>query len=233
VAREKSLTTNLAWLFEPETWRELRALLLPVVRPIFVQAFLIGAHLASQRAGRRSLHWMEDALTIMRGLKAPPITLEDAGLPLPELPFDFEAVNDAAFEVISGYTDTWWQQFSQSTQESMRRIIARAQTEGLTMPEIIDLMEPLFGPDRARVIAVTETTRLMGLGAQETYRNAGFTEVEWRTVRDARVDIICEELDGQRFPMDWQFEPAHVNCRCFIVPAGDPTTEGALFAGFP
>lgn len=179
-----------------------------------------------------------DLFDIMRGRKAP-ISLLDSGLGLPWLPFDFDAVLDAAQAIIALYTDSWWQQFTMTTQERLRAIIARAQAESLTMPEIIDLVEPLFGPQRARAIAVTETTRLLGLGAQETYKQAGFGEWAWRTVMDTRVDLVCEELgkqndgNGARFPMTVPFVPAHVNCRCWPVPWGRPSAPSGLIPGVP
>lgn len=177
---------------------------------------------------------IDATLDIMRGRKAPPISLADAGLPLPFLPFDFDIVMDAALQIIASYVDDWWLQFSTTTQDALRAIIARARTEGLTTPEVIDLVEPLFGPTRARAIAVTETTRLLGLGAQETYKNAGFVFWQWRTVMDARVDPDCEQLgeqndgEGAIFPMTTPFMPLHPNCRCWPVPYGDPSMPSAM-----
>lgn len=238
-AGAKALPDELAWLLEGDTWDALRNLLVPIVRPLFTESFMVGAQLATQqkpsKRGRRDdSGWMEDALALMRGEKAPPISLLDAGLGLPWMPFDFEAMLGASQEIISLYTDAWWLQFTQTTQNALRAIIARAEAESLSMPEIIDLVTPLFGPQRARAIAVTETTRLLGLGAQETYKRTGFSMWQWRTVNDARVDLVCEELgsqnngDGAVFPMTTPFVPAHVNCRCWPVPYGDPTAPSAL-----
>lgn len=131
-------------------------------------------------------------------------------------------------------TDAWWQQFSASTQRSLRKIIADAEANGYTMPQVTEQVATLFGPERAKRIAVSEITNLLGMGAQETYRQAGFISWEWATVRDAFVDLQCTLLDGQQFPMAVQFERAHVGCRCWPKPIGTPVIPAvAPYLGGP
>jgi predicted ABC-type ATPase len=163
--------------------------------------------------------------------------VDDDFLPIPgpdgqtALPFDFEAITDATDQFIATYTDRWWNQIETTTRESLRSTLRRAAAEGLTIEQVISEIEPLFGTARASRIAVSETTNLMGQGAQLTYERAGFTGWIWRTVRDSAVDAICDGLaqqsdpqfDGVPFPMTRRFERAHVNCRCWPVPAGKPS----------
>ncbi|MCH7795762.1 MAG: minor capsid protein, partial [Proteobacteria bacterium] len=50
-----------------------------------------------------------------------------------------------------------------------------------------------------------------GLGGIESYR--------WVAAVSARTDAICEELNGQVFPLASSVvPPIHVNCRCSIIP---------------
>ncbi|KKK93719.1 hypothetical protein LCGC14_2690090, partial [marine sediment metagenome] len=158
-------------------------------------------------------------------LDAHVIAVKQVGVPggRPELPFDFEAMVAASDQVIQAYADEWWATFQRSTQDGLRAAILRADANGLGIQSVISDIEPLFGTARATRIAVSETTTLIGQGAQETYRRAGFGEWEWRTVRDARVDPTCDALDKKTFPMTTAFQRAHPNCRCFPVPAGKPS----------
>jgi SPP1 gp7 family putative phage head morphogenesis protein len=203
-------------LYDTAFWREQRDVVLKVVRPLFVEAFLVGAALGARERPRR----VKDV--------ADPV--EDA-LSGSYLPFDFDAIQSAAEEVVSSYTNDWWAKLEQTTRERMRRIIGDASEQALGVAEVSARIEPLFGPERAMRIAVTELTNLMGEGARETYRRAGFSGWLWRTVRDAHVDPICEARDGALYPMSQAFAAAHPGCRCWPVPAGSASPEAALAAG--
>ena len=139
------------------------------------------------------------------------------------LPFDFDEIARGTDDVIANYTDDWWRSVEGTTRERMRTVLRRAASEGLTMPQITRELEPLFGAARAQRIAVAETTNLLGMGAQETYRRAGFGGWIWRTARDSLVDPIREDLGvqsdpkrgGRPFPMSRRFQRAHIGCRCW------------------
>lgn len=220
---------DTTWIDDPKLWDEVRRTLLPIVEPLFREAYIVGAEMgamqrpARERTGERAL--AEQALAEFEiGWRQ-----IDPGNRT-ELPYDFEATLAAADEVIGNYSDVWWNQFTASTQQALRRAIARAERLGLTTDQVIAEIAPIFGPDRARRIAVSELTDLMGMGAQETYRRAGFGTWEWRTVNDARVDPVCKGRNRQRYPMSVPFRKAHVNCRCWPVPSGRPAVQGSLFA---
>lgn len=207
---------------DAELWRELRGIILPRVVPLFQQAFLVGAELGARQKpvtteAPSDAEWLEGIRDIDPREQTP-------------VPYDFEGINAASQEVIAGYTDSWWEQFEAGTQRQMRTIIANAERFGFTIDQVILQMEPLFGPVRAQRIAVSEITNLLGMGAQETYRRAGYGQWIWRTVRDSRVDPICRARDRRRFPISTPFRRAHVNCRCWPVPAGRPTVNRILAA---
>lgn len=218
---------QLPEVFDFRFWQELRAVMMARVLPLFREAYLVGAVLGSgQRAAPQRRP--EPALVAFRSLlDAHIVAVKQVveGVGLGEMPFDFEAIVSASDGVIQSYADEWWSQFSRSTQDGLRNAIARADANGLGIQSVIKDIEPLFGEARAARIAVSETTTLVGQGAQESYRQAGFSKWEWRTVRDSRVDPTCDALDKKTFPMTRSFQRAHPNCRCFPVPSGKPSVN--------
>lgn len=68
------------------------------------------------------------------------------------------------------------------------------------------------------MVAITETTNMFGRGAQAVYREQGVTGWEWTTCNDPWVCPQCEDLDGQVFTADDEFEAAHPACRCWAKP---------------
>ena len=241
-------------------WASFRAAVVRRARPVFRSAFQIGAALGAreypvEQKERYAISALgalterlapEGMLADLFGMKADIPGLGPGMVPLPDesglvaLPFDYDEIASAADRVVAEYTDDWWRTVEAGTRERMRAILQRAASEGLTMPEIIREFEPLFGQARAARIAVAETTNLLGMGAQETYRRAGFDGWVWRTVRDTKVDPVCVQLGkdsdpkerppGRPFPMTRRFQRAHIGCRCWPVPAGQPTAARILAA---
>ena len=207
-------------LTDEDFWDEQRDTLFKFARPLFLEAFLVGAELGSEQQPSRRKSAV-DALTLMvGGYKAE----------VPQLAFDADAIGEEARIAIQTYMDRWWSLLSTSTRRQLLRILTEAIESGRTIQAVVVDVEHLFGPARARRIAVSELTNLMGQGAQVTYRRAGFPKWEWRTVRDGRVDPICVDRDTQQFPITQTFERAHVGCRCWPVPAGKPTAQLAGLA---
>lgn len=64
----------------------------------------------------------------------------------------------------------------------------------------------------------TEASKFYNNAAQDSYKAAGITEIEWLTEEDDRTCEICGPLDGKRFPIGTINAPAHPNCRCAILP---------------
>lgn len=246
-------------LIIPESfWREMRRTLVDTAEPLFREAFLIGAALGANEqprdVGERSL--LGQALGAIAagdprsglahllelGTKDRYPGVDDNFMPIPgpdgltALPFDLDEIVDATDEFIRGYSDDWWESIETTTRDRLRVVMRRAAAEGLTIEQVMREVEPLFGRARAMRIAVSETTNLMGQGAQLTYQRAGFGRWIWRTVRDSHVDLVCDNLarqsdpqfGGTPFPMVRKFERAHINCRCWPVPAGEPSAQGQL-----
>jgi SPP1 gp7 family putative phage head morphogenesis protein len=140
------------------------------------------------------------------------------------IPLDIAKVNVAAwawatsysYELIKGITDTTQALVSQVTAQFIA-------TPGMTVGDIVAALEPTFGPVRAQMIAVTETTRAYSQAnrvTQEMLREMGIeTVLIWQTEKDDKVCDICGPLDGLPEP-EWGGvgePPAHVNCRCWTT----------------
>lgn len=185
-------------LTDVEFWSNLRDRFLRRVTPLFTELYLSGVR-AGLRIERRGRKASEDEEYVE--------LLQDPRF----------IARQAMF--MTTYTNSWWQTLNASTQRELRKILIDARENGWTMPEIKKAIRPLFGPERAARIAVTETTRLFGAGAQATYEALGVEKWEWRTAEDERVDPTCDSLaSGGPYSMDIPFVPAHVGCRCWPVP---------------
>lgn len=124
---------------------------------------------------------------------------------------------------------------------STGRQVGHAVSSWMETGEHLDLLirqlEPVFGRNRAEMIAATETTRAFAEGTLLGYRQSGQVEAtQWKTARDERVCDICRPLHGIRGDLQGQFvhpggigrssrhegrsfrAPAHVRCRCAMAP---------------
>lgn len=84
--------------------------------------------------------------------------------------------------------------------------------------------EVVDDPDRAFVIAQTETTRAMTDAAVSTYGQFGVASIEFLATDDARTCPQCTANEDQGpIPITSRFEygmpPVHPRCRCTCIPA--------------
>lgn len=134
-----------------------------------------------------------------------------------------------SYELVGGITET--------TRARLATAVAEWVNNGEPLPSLIREVAPIFGRDRAALIASTEVTRAYAEGTVAGYQASGVVErLVWRTAMDERVCPICGALnnktvglnarfDGalppdvrQRFPdVTFQRPPAHPRCRCWIV----------------
>jgi hypothetical protein len=88
-----------------------------------------------------------------------------------------------------------------------------------------DLEDALGSEPGALMVAQTETTWSMAEGMLGWYAQAGVTVVGWLTADDERVCAACDANESEGFiPVGEPFfsgdtqPPAHVNCRCTLMP---------------
>ena len=116
-----------------------------------------------------------------------------------------------------------------NTRDTVREaLVSFVSTPGMLIRDFADMLDPIFGTNRAMTIAVTEFTRAHFEGqaalAEEVGR-VGFQMIGiWLTANDERVCQICGPLNGTResnvgsrqWGPDNISPPAHPNCRCDI-----------------
>ena len=114
------------------------------------------------------------------------------------------------FDLVKGVIDTTTGAVNTQVRQALADAIAHGFDKGQTHTTIADALAPMFGPVRAEMIAVTETTRA------DKLRDDGINMVAyWLTVRDNLVCPVCEPRDKQRQGDGWdEPPPAHINCRC-------------------
>lgn len=199
-------------------WAEQRINTTRVMAPLFLRMFQAGGAMGARRRPRKKDE-LDDLIAEAGGIT--------------EIVFDAEVINNAAADFITRYTNTWWNAMEAGTKNRLLKAIQLAEANGLGVQDVMNQIKDLFTPARAMRIATSELTNLLGAGSQATFSAAGFIQWEWRTVQDARVDPICEELDGKTFSMSLLFEKAHVNCRCFPVPVGQVSDTDIIPIGQP
>jgi len=133
------------------------------------------------------------------------------------LEINYDVVNQNVLDFVGKYTDEWWAQLSKSTEKGLRTAIEKHVAQNTSMKDLLLDIEPLFGEQRAGVVATTEVTRLYAEGNKIAYADAGVQEVEWLTTGDPCP--LCEELEGQTWTIeDAETPPLHVGCLCWLAP---------------
>lgn len=188
----QSIANDSAW------WDRLGEKVKPAARRHFERAALAGVEMALDAI--REAQKADDPISIFAA-------------PSSELPQILAAV-------VEQYTDAWWEELSQVRRKRLQELILQAFEEGRQPIWVARRLEEsgLFSKVSAEMVAVTETTRLIGLGSQATYRAQGFGTWAWLTARDDLVCPICGPLHNQEFDINVSFAPAHPRCRCWAAP---------------
>jgi HK97 family phage portal protein/2'-5' RNA ligase len=87
-----------------------------------------------------------------------------------------------------------------------------------------DKIKWLTSPERAALIAQTEVTQAFSQGAITRWKQAGVSEIRWRTNADSIVCKLCRRLNNKTGAITqgvydeetgkYYLPPAHVGCRC-------------------
>ena len=145
--------------------------------------------------------------------------------------FDPTLTNAEASRWAKQYTTGLIRDIDETTEKAVRRVVADfIDTPAMTIGDLTSQLP--FKGYRAKMIAVTETTKSYAEGQLETGRRLakewpGVRVVKkWHTNRDDIVCEICGPMDGQEVGIDEQFTtglgdkvdapPVHPNCRCWI-----------------
>ena len=147
---------------------------------------------------------------------------------------DYSLVNEQALDFARNYSYELINKnkggIDATTRDRVSNAISRfIETPGYTLRDISRDLEPIFGLERARQIAITETTRAFAegnkLAGEELAKEYPDVKVikTWFTNNDDRLCDICLLNDGEdvelheAFPSGDDAPPAHVGCRCWMT----------------
>jgi len=128
-----------------------------------------------------------------------------------------------------GYVDSIMLALYMTSERQIRQSIGEWVSNGLPLHSLITQLErSVYSEQRAKIIAVTETTRAYAEGNRAAWRVSGVIErMRWQTSVDEMVCPVCRPLSGQIVEVTadgWQgesgvvFPPAHPRCRCWVTP---------------
>lgn len=127
------------------------------------------------------------------------------------------------------------QQIDQTSQEWVSRIIKTGIKDDLDPGTIAKMVEDKLDEIvtyRASIIAETELVTMFSIFQNEVYKQNGITNKKWTTVNDEKTCPICQANEDQgTIPVGDTFNsgvltpPAHILCRCYIMPDGKRSGE--------
>ena len=138
--------------------------------------------------------------------------------------------NAEAVKWARGYAYTLVKGLEDTTRATLREEVSSWIGAGRGIGDLEARLTPIFGPVRAEMIAVTETTRAYTEGTKKLWEASRVVKGRrWITNRDEIVCLaICAPLHRRVLPWGESFgplvgqafvdPPAHVRCRCNITP---------------
>ena len=140
------------------------------------------------------------------------------------------------YDLIPNPNAKW--QITESTRDGLRGFVEQALDEGWSTDELAAKLADSypFSPERASMIARTETASADVAGAMQGYRESGVVTMKfWLTAEDDKVSDECMDcakagkigLD-EDFPTGVDGPPNHPNCRCSVLPVLDDETPALL-----
>lgn len=125
--------------------------------------------------------------------------------------------------------------------KAVARIIQDGLDQKLPAKEVVKFLREkaeAIASERADLITETETAYAMSLVEMETFKKNGIKKHHWVVQQDELTCGVCLDNEavgdieiGQEFPNGVEAPPAHVNCRCFLIPVLPITIEGKLWTG--
>lgn len=150
---------------------------------------------------------------------------------------NWDMINTEAAEWASEFTGELVTKINDTLKQSVRVNVRNWIEAQEDLPALTTRMTKIFdAPWRAKMIAVTETTRAFAEANDKAWQASRVVEKkEWCTAADEMVCPICEPLHGlqrnlgKSFPGGINNPPAHPNCRCWLVPviAEEELPDGA------
>jgi len=136
------------------------------------------------------------------------------------LTIDWMLVNEQAVNWASEYAGKLITKITETNRKLVNEYVQRYYRDSWTIDDLVDKLSVMFSKERARIIAITETTNaatqselstINYLEGQYNLRYDGY----WLTANDDRVCDYCGPRHDKLID-DGEYPPAHVNCRCEV-----------------
>lgn len=134
---------------------------------------------------------------------------------------DYDVLNTDALKFIEKYRYDLIKKITETTRTQVQEALSNWIRSGDPLSVLETTLTPIFGANRANMIAVTEITRAFAEGNAIAWKATGFvSQVKFNTSRDDKVCPYCSPLAGQIFDVDdyGHKPPIHVRCRCWNSP---------------
>ena len=153
---------------------------------------------------------------------------------------DFVGVAPVSFGLVNPKIETFLEKealrlvksVTGTVKEDVRQALIEGMKEGEGINKLTkrlqDIVEGYRGKGqayRAERVARTEAISAMSKSSQETYKAADIKKNQWLDTGDSRQDELCFQLAamepvkiGEEFDNGISAPPAHVNCRCALMP---------------
>lgn len=184
----------------------------------------------------RNASGVESANKLKSKLKARHASIRDMGFRATEPKisgFAFDKSNPAAVKWVDEHATETIDGISDTTREDIKTLIEQSFEGNFDVDDLTDRISELIGdPERAELIARTETMRASNEGQQEAWDQAveeglltGNEEQEWIVTPDDRLCPECEPFDAVTAALGGTFEadgtesdgpPLHPRCRCTL-----------------
>lgn len=146
------------------------------------------------------------------------------------LDVSWDLINERAQAWANGYTYQLVSGINATSERLLQKSVSDWIASGARLDVLTETIEPMFGPIRAGMIAVTEVTRAYSEGNRVAWEASGVVgEYEFRTAQDDLVCPVCGPEDGKRYALGdtSHAPPLHVNC---ILPDNEIGIPGQLSA---
>lgn len=128
-----------------------------------------------------------------------------------------------------------------TTQKWIVTTIEGGLENGLEMPKIAEYLKSeakKIATERAGIITETELMNALNIVEVTTFEKNGIEKHKWITSADERVEELCLANEaagaidvGDIFPSGTENPPAHIACRCFLLPVLPEYLDNSVWTG--
>lgn len=132
---------------------------------------------------------------------------------------EWSLINERAAQWASTYGYNLIKDINAANVRQVQKAVESFYRQKWTLGDLKQKLQSIFGPVRAEMIAITETTRAASEGVrgyvEELRRQGAKLQGRINTSQDDRVCPICGPKDGKDPDVEG-YPPYHISCRCWV-----------------